>query len=89
MFIIKKNIKMEFTATNSITPHDEINFSMLKESVMKYCSSVMMGGIVASCLYLYHMDDEFSKAFDFHQADLVHEHTHGRSHFTLFMSLKL
>jgi hypothetical protein len=35
------------------------------------------------------MDDEFSKAFDFHQADLVHEHTHGRSHFTLFMSLKL
>jgi hypothetical protein len=35
----------------------------------------MMGGIVA---YLYHMGDEFSKVFDFHQADLVHVHTHGR-----------
>jgi hypothetical protein len=56
------------------------------ESVMKYCSSEMMGGIVA---YRYHMGDEFSKVFDFHQADLVHVHTHGRSHFTLFMSLKL
>jgi hypothetical protein len=22
--------------------------------------------------YLYHLGDEFSKAFDFHQADLVH-----------------
>jgi hypothetical protein len=53
---------------------------------MKYCSSVMLGEIVA---YLYHMGDEFSKAFDFHQADLVYEHTHGRSHLTLFMSLKL
>jgi hypothetical protein len=42
---------------------------------MKYCSSVVIGGIDA---YLYHMGDEFSKAFDFHQADLVHVHTHGR-----------
>jgi hypothetical protein len=24
------------------------------------------------------MGDEFSKAFDFHQADLIHVHTHGR-----------
>jgi hypothetical protein len=24
------------------------------------------------------MGDEFSKAFDFHQADLVHVHTNGR-----------
>jgi hypothetical protein len=54
---------------------------------MKYCISVVIGGIDA---YLYHMGDEFSKAFDFHQADLVYEHTHGRFHFTLFiMSLKL
>jgi hypothetical protein len=60
---------MEFTATNSITQHVEINFLMLKKSVMKYCSSVVIGGIDA---YLYHMGDEFSKAFDFHQADLVH-----------------
>jgi hypothetical protein len=28
--------------------------------------------------YLYHMGDEFSKALDFHQADRVHVHTHGR-----------
>ncbi len=35
---------------------------------MKYCSSVVIGGIDA---YPYPMGDEFSKAFDFHQADLV------------------
>ncbi len=35
---------------------------------MKYCS-----GVVIDCIdaYLYHMGYEFSKAFDFHQADLV------------------
>ncbi len=48
-------------------------FPDAKESVMKYCSSVMMGGIVA---YRYHMGDEFSKAFDFHQADLVYMNIH-------------
>jgi hypothetical protein len=55
---------------------------------MKYCISVVIGGIDA---YLYHMGYEFSKAFDFHQADLVHEvmNIHMAGHFTLFMSLKL
>jgi hypothetical protein len=35
---------------------------------MNYCSSVVIVCIIA---YLYHTGDEFSKEFDFHQADLV------------------
>jgi hypothetical protein len=43
-------------------------FPDAKDSVMKYCSGVVKGCIDA---YLHHMGYEFSKAFDFHQADLV------------------
>jgi hypothetical protein len=40
--------------------------------------------------YLYHTGDEFSKAFDFLQADPVHvQYTWQVIHSTLFMSLKL
>jgi hypothetical protein len=41
--------------------------------------------------YLYHLGDEFSKTFDFHQG-LVHVYAHDRlftSQFKIFMSLKL
>jgi hypothetical protein len=57
--------------------HVEINFLMFKKVswrlIVTY--SLVIGGIDA---YFYHMGDEFSMAFDFHQADLVHVHTHGR-----------
>jgi hypothetical protein len=47
---------MEITATNSITPYflGWGKFPDVKESVMKYCSSVAIGYIDA---YLYHMGD--------------------------------
>ncbi len=38
------------------------NFPDAKGSVMKYCSSVVISDIDA--YYLYHMGDEFRKAFD-------------------------
>jgi hypothetical protein len=50
---------------------------------MKYCSSVVMGDIVA---YLYHTGDEFSKASSRTRTCM---HTHCIIHVTLFVSLKL
>jgi hypothetical protein len=61
-----------------------LRFPVTKESVMKCCSSMVIGGSIDA--YLYHTGDEFSKASS---RTGTYMHTHGIIHNTLFMSLKL
>jgi hypothetical protein len=43
---------MEITATNSLTPQVEVlRFPDAKESVMKYCSGVVIDGYIDAYLY--------------------------------------
>jgi hypothetical protein len=60
-----------------------LRFPDAKESVMKCCSSMVIGGIDA---YIYHTSDEFSKASSRTGTCM---YTHGIIPVTLFMSLKL